>query len=375
MFDSGYLWLLIGPLPTPIPAPLPVVEALQHLEISNSRDRSGFQLTFTLGKTSPLNLALLPLGFFDPMITRIIAMVVVRGLPQVIMDGVVTRQEVHPGNTPGQSTLTITGEDLSVLMDVVEVRVPWPATPEVARITTILAKYAAFGIVPMVIPPPVVAVDSPTSRFDTQEGTDRAYIRSLATQSGYVFYVEPGPLPGQSIAYFGPDIRLPVVQPALSVNMDAETNVERISFSFDGLAKKQTVMFLLDPVTRKIPVPVPIPPINPLRPPLGLRPAAPARISFLEDTTHLTASEAAKRAFGVMLESATPITASGSLDVGAYGAPLRARMLVGVRGAGLTYDGFYFVDSTTHSIKRGEYKQTFQLSRDGLVAQSPVVVP
>jgi hypothetical protein len=29
----------------------------------------------------------------------------------------------------------------------------------------------------------------------------------------------------------------------------------------------------------------------------------------------------------------------------------------------------------THSIKRGEYKQSFQLSRDGLISQTPVVVP
>ncbi|KAB7647946.1 hypothetical protein [Polymorphobacter fuscus] len=375
MFDSGYLFLLIGPVPVPLPAPLPVTEALQSVEVDSSRDRSGFQLTFTLGKASPLQLALLPLGFFDPIATRVIIVVVVRGLPQVIMDGIVTRQEVQPGNKPGEATLTITGEDLSVLMDIVELRIPWLAMPEAARIATILAKYAAFGVVPMVIPPPVIAVDSPTSRFDTQDGTDRAYLRQLATQSGYVFQVEPGPLPGQSIAYFGPDIRLPVVQRALSVNMDADTNVERISFSLDGLAKKQTIMFLMDPVTRKIPIPIPIPPINPLRPPLGLRPVVPARVGFAQNTTHLTASEAAKRAFGIMLESATPVSASGALDVGAYGVPLRARMMVGVRGAGITYDGLYFVDSVTHNIKRGEYKQNFQLSRDGMVSQTPVVVP
>ena len=51
------------------------------------------------------------------------------------------------------------------------------------------------------------------------------------------------------------------------------------------------------------------------------------------------------------------------------------RLLVGVRGAGLTYDGLYYVESVTHNIKRGEYKQNFSLSRDGVVSQTQVVMP
>lgn len=375
MFDAAHLTLLIGPLPVPIPAPLPLTEALQRVEVTNSRDRSGFQITFSMGKTSPLQLALLPAGFFDPMITRVVIIMTFKGIPNVLMDGVVTRQEMQPGNEPGQSTLTITGEDLSILMDVVELRVPFIGMPEVARINMILAKYLAFGIVPIVVPPPVLSVDSPTSRFDTQDGTDRAYIKALAQQSGYVFFVEPGPLPLQSIAYFGPDIRIPVPQPALSVNSDWDTNVESLSFSLDGLAKKTVIMFTFDPVTRKIPIPIPVPDINPLHPPLGLRPTPPAKISFEPDTTRLTPTELLKRAFGIMMQSADAISGTGSLNVATYGHVLRARMLVGVRGAGIAYDGMYYVDSVTHSIKRGEYKQNFQLSRDGLISQTPVVVP
>jgi hypothetical protein len=282
---------------------------------------------------------------------------------------------MQPGQEPGQSMLTLTGEDLSVLMDVVQLRVPWPSMPDNVRVTAILAKYAMFGIVPVVVPPPVFNVDVPTSRFDTQEGTDREYIKALAAQSGYVFYLEPGPVPRQSIAYFGPDLRVPVPQPALNVNLDADTNVESLSFSLDGLAKKTTVMYQYDPVTHKIPLAIPIPDVNPLHPPLGLRPTPPSRVTFAEDTTRLTATEAAKRAFGIMMQSADAISGSGSLNVAAYGGVLRARQLVGVRGAGMAYDGMYYVDSVTHSIKRGEYKQSFQLSRDGLIAQTPVVLP
>jgi hypothetical protein len=375
LFDATHLTLFIGPLAAPLPASLPLIDALQSVEVTSGKDRSGFQLTFTMGKTSPLQLALLPSGFFDPMITRVVIVATLRGLPSVIMDGVVTRQDMRPSNDPGQSTLTLTGEDLSILMDVVDTRVPYPAMPDEARIALILAKYAMYGVTPIVVPPPVDTVDSVTDRFDIQDGTDREYIQSLAAQCGYVFYIEPGPLPLQSIAYFGPDVRLPIPQSALFVNSDADTNVESLSFSLDGLAKRQVIMYVYDPATDKIPMPLPIPDINPFHPPLGARQTPPARIKMVSDTTRLTQAEAAKRAFGYLMESADAISGSGSLNVATYGAILRSRMLVGVCGAGIAYDGMYYVDSVTHSIKVGQYTQNFQLSRDGLISQTPVVTP
>ena len=46
MFDGVHLTLLIGPLAVPMPAPQPVSEAVQKVEINSSRERSGFQITF-----------------------------------------------------------------------------------------------------------------------------------------------------------------------------------------------------------------------------------------------------------------------------------------------------------------------------------------
>ena len=54
---------------------------------------------------------------------------------------------------------------------------------------------------------------------------------------------------------------------------------------------------------------------------------------------------------------------------------LKARSLVGVRGAGVAYDGLYYVKSVTHNIKRGAYTQNFTLVREGLISLTPVVIP
>jgi hypothetical protein len=375
MLKGITLTLLIGPA-VPIPAPKDVVDALTSVQVTSSKDRSGFQLTFAVGKTSPLLTTLLPAGYFDPITTRVVVVVTLNGFPNVLMDGLVTRQDLVPSNEPGQSTLTITGEDLSVAMDVLEIVTPFPAMPDVAKIYALLAPYAVFGIVPLVIPPISFVVRSPTSGWDTQtQMTTRAYVKMLAQRCGYVFYVEPGPMPGQSIAYFGPDVNLPLPQPALSVNLDAFSNVDSLSFSLDGLAKTIRIYTILDPITRKIPIPIPVPNVNIFKPPLGARPTPPAKVQLARNGAALAPDEAARNILGFLMNNANAVSGSGSLEVLRYGHLLRARLLVGVRGAGLAYDGLYYVDSVTHNIKRGEYKQNFTLSRDGLISNTPRVLP
>lgn len=374
MLKGINLTLLIGPA-VPIPAPEMVMEALSSIQVNSGKDRSGFQLTFTTGKSAPLLTTLLPAGYLDPILTRVIIIVTLGGMPTVLMDGLVTRQELQPSNEPGQSTLTVTGEDLSVAMDIVDMKIPYPALPDYARINLILLKYLVLGIVPVVIPPYIFDVDPPTERIPNQTGTDLGYIRGIAAENGYVFYVEPGPLPGQSIAYFGPDVRIPVPQSALNVNMDAESNVESLSCSLDGLAKEINVLTIHDPATHKIPIPVPVPNLDIFKPPLGARPTPPAKIKISSEAAHLTISKAIKKAVGLGLRSSAALSASGSLNVLRYGRVLRSKMIVGVRGAGIAYDGLYYVDSVTHNIKRGEYKQSFSLSRDGLISLTPKVLP
>ena len=125
LVSGAYLTLLIGPS-VPLPAPMPVMEALKSVQVNTSGDRTGFQLTFTVGKTSLIQLALLPSGYFDPIITRVIVVVTLNGIPNVLVDGFVTRQEMQPASEPGQSTLTITGEDLTVAMDLVQLTLSLP---------------------------------------------------------------------------------------------------------------------------------------------------------------------------------------------------------------------------------------------------------
>jgi hypothetical protein len=66
---------------------------------------------------------------------------------------------------------------------------------------------------------------------------------------------------------------------------------------------------------------------------------------------------------------------TGELDALRYGELLSARGLVGLRGVGYSYDGLYYVKNVTHSIQRGDYKQRFTITREGLGSTTPVVRP
>jgi len=381
MVKGVYLTLLIGP-GVPVPAPKSVVDSLTSVQVNTGGERTGFQLIFSVNKKSTLRQTLLPAGFFDPIVTRVILVCTLGGIPNVLVDGIVTRQEVAPNNAAGQSTLTITGEDVSVMMDILDMPfMRYPCMDVSSRIAVMLAKYALYGVVPLVIPPLFQDLPTPTEKIPTQTGTDKkpggtdlAYIKKLAQDCGYVFYIEPGPLPGANLAYFGPDIRIPIPQPALNVNMDANTNVESLTFSLDGLAKKVTVLTIMDPFTHKIPIPIPVPNISLLRPPLGARLTPPAKIEFPDDGGNKTMADALALVLGKTAATSDAVTASGTLSTLRYGRILKARQLVGVRGGGLAYDGLYYVRTVTHSIKRGEYKQNFTLSRDGLISLTPKVV-
>lgn len=373
-YKGTYLTLQIGS-GKPSPAPRVVLDALQSIQVTNSKERSGFQLTFAVGKNSPLINEMLPDGYFDPIITRVIITVTLNGIVNVLMDGLITNQEFTPSNEPGQSSLTITGEDLSLAMDLVELRRPWPGMSEVAVVNAILAPYASLGIVPLVIPPFIPNLRNPIEGFDAQDSTDRAYIKGLARSSGFVFFVQPGPTPGKSIAYFGPDVNVPIPQSAVSINMDAHSNAESMSFSLDGLAKQVKFFIIFDPITGKLAIPIPVPNINAFKPPLGKRITPPARFSSSEISAPMSPLSASQLILGFMMDSAnaSAVSGTGSIDVTRYNQILRARMLVAIRGASLAYDGYYYVDSVTHNIKKGEYKQSFSISRDGLISLTSTV--
>jgi hypothetical protein len=361
--------LFIGPA-VPVPAPRAVIDALKRVQVQvNSGDTpSGFELTFSLSKRSPLQTLFLLTGGSSIPVMRVVIMVTKGSHADVIMDGVMTHHEIQPGSDGGRSSLIVKGKDLTALMNLIELNgIPFPAMSPAIRVLTILAKYAAFGIVPMVIPSVVEDLPIPIERIPTQQGSDLAYVSQLAHEAGYVFYIDPLPVPGTARAYWGPEIKVGQPQPALNVDMDVFTNVESLSFNFDKESKEMPVVFIQNQAT-KVPIPIPIPDITPLNPPLGAVPPLPPKLKFLSETAKLSPIGAVMQGMAYASQHSDAVTGEGSLNVTRYGRVLKARRLVGVRGAGDAFDGLYYVKSVRHTIERGEYRQNFSLARNGLLS-------
>ncbi len=365
---------MVGPV-VPLPVPQSVIDALTKVEVTiESRSVSVFQMAFTVDANSPLNTLFLLSGSGIPIpIIRVVIIVTINGMPEVLMDGVVTNTELQPGQNGGQSTLTITGEDLTRVMDYIDFSgIPYPAMPDFARIALIIAKYAVFGMIPLVIPSILTEFPIPTDKIPAQEGKDLYYILKLAREVGHVFYIEAGPTPLTNTAYWGPEIKIGIPQPALNINMDAHTNVEELGFNMDSEYKTTPVVYVQEPFT-KATIPIPIPDISPLNPPLGIVQPIAKKVEPEEGTAKESPLRAA--AIGLAKASATSdaISGSGTLDVLRYGRLLKARGLVGVRGAGFAFDGLYFVKSVKSTLEPGKFKQSFTLSRNGLVSITPRV--
>lgn len=369
------LSLLVGQS-VPRPAPRLLMSALESVQINASADFAhGFQLTFRAERDQAVSAdyALLNGPLLKPG-SRVVICVTLNATPRVLMDGVITQHQLVPSGGAGGTSLTITGEDLSVLMDMTERESLYPALPHEAIVLLVLLRYAFLGVVPLIIPSPTSWTTNPLEQTSYQKGTDRAYLNSLAGQHGFKFGLKPGPLPLTSIAYWGPPDLIRMIgkicppQKPLAVDMGPASNVESINFSYNGLAAKQVHGWVADP---DILFPLPVRTFFSTRtPPLASQPAVVANRSFVKkvrlDYDGHNVIEAWAKAQDATDESMDEVvTASGTLDVLRYADLLTAPGIVGLRGAGYSYDGYYYVKSVSHTINRKEYKQSFTLTREG----------
>jgi hypothetical protein len=376
--DPGtHLAVFAGPT-VPVPLPQPLAARLLTITARETDDaRSAFALTFDAGRSGPADFLDSPL-FTLPALSsgaRVSVVVTVRGVPQVMVDGFVTRLEHRPAGA-GQSRLVVTGEDASWLLDREEVTRELPMD-DYPQVLLLLAAYAAQGLVPLAIPPLDQDPPLPIDRVPQQRGTDLAHLATLAERHGYVIYAIPGPTPGLSTLYWGPSVRVGVPQPAITIGQLPSTNVVGdVAFTLDAHAPVDVRGRDRD---RRTGVEVPIRTAPPLRVPLSALPLAVVRAG---DTRVRLTRESGSSVVGTLARAqaavdrgADAVTATGTLDGARYGGVLRPRGLVGVRGAGWAHDGLWYVRSVEHTWARGSWTQAFTLARDGYGSTVPAVLP
>lgn len=374
---SIQLQLWVGRV-VPQPAPRDLVMALQSIDITQS-ETAGFQMTFQIERSPYMSsdFALVTSDLLQPG-SRVIICVTLSATPRVVMDGIITQHQFSYDQS-GAMILSVTGEDISLLMDMYDVSLEYPGMGNDAIALAILLKYAGFGITPLIIPPLTGDVSLPTEHIPQQNTTDKQYLNALAAEHGYIFFIQPGLAPTLNTAYWGPASRIGVPQKALTVDAGSETNVQSINFSYNALSggPVQVYGFVSDETTEGV-LPVltltstRVPPLSSKPPLIFNQPYVRKQLLDYQGSSYI---DALARAQSITDQSVDAVvTANGTLDVLRYGAILMAPGIVGVRGVGFSYDGYYYVSSVTHHIRVGQYTQDFSLAREGLGSLTPGVI-
>lgn len=374
--------LLVGK-EIPLPAPELLTRAVDSIEVTNTDEgRDGFQIVFSVGRSTsdpmqnPLDYSLVDSLLLETF-NRVIITVAFGLVPTVLIDGIITHKELKPSAEPGQSKLTVKGEDVSIMMDREEESTTHPNQPDPLVIAKIIGSYAKYGLVPTVVPPPSMDIPLEVNRVPAQQKTDLQHIKDLAKIYDYVFYIEPTAVPMVNKAYWGPKEYTSLPQKALTLNMGSFTNVTSINFQYSSLDSTIVTGKVQDPLLN---MEIPVVTLGSLRPPLALFPDLLKNIGNAKKKKYrakggVNAIQAYGEAQATTDSSTDAVTATGELDSLSYGDVLRARKLVGLRGVGFLHDGYYYVKNVTHRINKGEYKQSFTISREGLGSTTPVVMP
>ncbi len=372
-----HLTVLAGPtVPLPLPGPLAgrLLGATVH---ESDAERSAFDLTFDAGRSGPAALLDVPMLQTWPLRpgARVSLVLTVGAIPTVLADGFVSRIDLTPGQAPGGAQAVVICEDVARLLDREEVNRERPLD-DYPQVLAILAPYAARGVLPLAIPPMDMDPPLPIERIPQQRDTDLGHLQELALRHGYVTYAMPGPAPGTSTFYWGPPIRVGLPQPAITVDQTPYTNVTTPpTFRLDTAIPVQVTGHDRDPRTN---TDVPVRTVPPLRLPLSAMPLAltqsDTRIRLVEQAGSSAISTMA-RAQAEVDRGADAVVAEGELDGSRYRGVLRPRAVVGMRGAGWSHDGLWYVSQVVHRIRPGSYRQSFTLKRDGYGSTVPVVLP
>ena len=211
------------------------IEALESVQVRTTSDGpAGFQLTFQVINRSRIHDQLLFSGSGVKMESRLCIKVTLNSTDYFLMDGVVTNHQLTPNSRPGATSLTITGEDLTRVMDYEERDGRAFKNQSLGtRVKRILDKYAIYGIGQRVIDEKYRDAGSETRAVPHQRGTDLQYIRTLASTAGHVFTMRPVGV-NRSEAYWGPESNSNTLLPALTVDMGVATNIESLNFAFNS---------------------------------------------------------------------------------------------------------------------------------------------
>jgi len=348
-----------------LPAPENLLQAIQQIEVEDHASMADMvRLSVVMGVADGCS----GWSFVDDDIFKRLAKIRIKvavgsGREETLINANIIETNATFANQPGSSILNVVAMDPTVLMNLKQVVKAWPNRSD-SDIAREIFSSGDYNFTPI--------VDTTNWRRQENEqtmiqrGTDIQFLQELARRNGFEVYIETNGQTGVIEGHFhAPRLNLPP-QGVLSVNMRDATNVNSFNARFDMLRPATVETTNLDveslesqqsQVSRSRSTT------------LGRETALGSeqqRVVLPAQTGLARTGEQQPYAQGVADESALAITADGELNTVAYGAVMRAKRPIAVRGAGKQFSGTYYVERVHHILTADSYKQNFTLRRNAL---------
>jgi phage protein D len=342
------------------PADADLLAAVQQLEVEDSAGLAGIlRLKVAVGvAANGSSWDVLDDGLFQRL-TEIKIGVTLGSRAETLLTADVIETDADLSNQPGRSTLNVVAMDPTARMNLEEKIRPWPnmADSDIAS-----AIFGEYGFSPQVDPTQPSRAEVETTTI--QRGTDIQFLRQLARRNGCECYVETNPRSGALEGHFHPPRLNQTALETLSVNLGEATNVNSFRARYDMLRPTTVQVTGLDIGSQSDQnaqvSSVALASLGQTSSLPGDRP----RVVLASRMGLAQTGELQTYAQAVVDRSAWAISAEGELTTAAYGAILRARRPVPVRGAGRQFSGLYYVEKVLHTFTGDSYTQRFTLRRN-----------
>lgn len=278
---------------------------------------------------------------------------------EVVFDGYISHVNCRTNEEAANLIVEIRGVDASYHMNQEDKARIWRGKTYEAIATEIFGEY---DFKPIVADPPGSG-EAPLQV--AQRGSDHRFVRELARRRGYEFYVLGGN------AYFRPPDLSGKPQKLIAVNFGEQSNCNQLQFESDGTAPTLAQVGYFDAmegtaVTDRVE--------SSGLPALGSQPLSdlrgavqmPQARSIARGLGFHSGAQAAEYAAGMLRRHGWWVIARGTLNGLRYGAVLRSRKLVAVKGAGRNYNGHYYVRKVQHRLTARSYDMQFELARNAI---------
>jgi len=283
---------------------------------------------------------------------------------QELVSGYVTHMRANISAAEEGSWVEMLGMDVTCLMALEEKVKDWPgkSDSDIAR-----EVFGEYGLGAEVEETGVMREEAVNTTM--QRETDIRFLKRLARRNGFDCFVREGK------GYFRKPVLTDPPHPTLAAHFGEETTLTAFEAKADALRPTRVESHQLDVIAKELQAAaVEASAFRPLGRDVALSLSPPEGVEarlLVRHAVGTTVAEMENLSAALLEEAGWFVEGVGEVDTSVYGAVLRARGLVPVKGVGEAFSGLYYLTSVRHVFGGDRYVQHFRGRRNALAPTGP----